>query len=224
MNTVEGIKLWHEGMKRVLGGTGSSGASGEVHPVTKFVFDFFTEDIRAILDPEAIAVEKAMAVGFTLFKPAKVGDKVIDGIKALDKIGDAVDDVKDTGKVNDKIKNTANTLDEGTVWENIKITQPMYEGTKIPESFELVVDSGKFRVHPNGTKHMIEYITRDATTHGIPINSQTLLSSFQSSIQNAVMEGIKYEEIMNMGNWELIFSKPRGDGLLPVIKYAVYRP
>ncbi|BBW98419.1 hypothetical protein GsuE55_32520 [Geobacillus subterraneus] len=71
---------------------------------------------------------------------------------------------------------------------------------------------------------MVEYIIRGATTHGMPINSQTLLSSFQSSVKNADKEGIKYEEIMTIGDWELIFSKPRGDGLLPVIKHAVYRP
>ncbi|MEC1179509.1 hypothetical protein P9B03_13505 [Metasolibacillus meyeri] len=115
-------------------------------------------------------------------------------------------------------------LDKGTVWGNIKITQPVYDGTKIPKSFELAVDGEKFWVHPNGTKHMVEYITRDATTHGMPINSQTLLTSFESSVKKAVNEGVKYEEIMNVGNWELIFSKPRGDGLLPVIKHAVYRP
>lgn len=121
-------------------------------------------------------------------------------------------------------KGTGNAFGDGTVWENIKITQPLYEGTKIPKSFELVADGKKFWVHPNGTKHMVEYITRDATTHGMPINSQTLLSSFQNSVKNAVKEGIKYEEIMNIDNWELIFSKPRGDGLLPVVKHAVYMP
>ncbi|MFD4491462.1 hypothetical protein [Lysinibacillus fusiformis] len=121
-------------------------------------------------------------------------------------------------------KGTGNVLDDGTVWGNIKITQPFYDGTKIPKSFELAVDGEKFWVHPNGTKHMVEYITRDATTHGMPVNSQTLLSSFESSVKKAVNEGVKYEEIMNVGNWELIFSKPRGDGLLPVIKHAVYRP
>lgn len=41
------------------------------------------------------------------------------------------------------------------MWENIKITQPLYGGTKIPKSFELAVDGGKFWVHPNGTKHAI---------------------------------------------------------------------
>lgn len=65
---------------------------------------------------------------------------------------------------------------------------------------------------------MVEYITKDPISHGMPINSQTLLSSFQNSVKGAVMQGIKYDEIMYVGNWELIFSKPRGDGLLPVIK------
>ncbi|MBD3861173.1 ribonuclease YeeF family protein [Bacillus sp. 28A-2] len=122
------------------------------------------------------------------------------------------------------VKSTVKSVDNGTVWKNIKITQPLYEGTKIPKSFELATAGEKFWVHPNGTKHMVEYITRDATTHGMPINSQTLLASFQSSVNNAVKQGIKYEEIMKIGNWELIFSKPRGDGLLPVIKHAVYMP
>ncbi len=114
--------------------------------------------------------------------------------------------------------------EDGTVWEYINITQPFYDGTKIPKSFELEADGEKFWVHPNGTKHMVEYITRDATSHGMPINSQTLLTSFHNSVKGAVKEGIKYEEIMNIGNWELIFSKPREDGLLPVIKHAVYMP
>jgi len=40
---------------------------------------------------------------------------------------------------------------------------------------------------------MVEYITRDATTHGMPINSQTLLSSFQNSVKNAVKRNISKE-------------------------------
>ncbi|AKA70504.1 hypothetical protein [Clostridium scatologenes] len=110
------------------------------------------------------------------------------------------------------------------MWGNIKITQSMYEGTKIPKSFEITADGERFWVHPNGTKHMVEYITKDPITHGMPINSQTLLSSFQRSVEGAVKQGVKYDEIMNEGNCELIFSKPRGNGLLPVIKHAVYKP
>ena len=130
----------------------------------------------------------------------------------VDEIGRYSDDViKGTGKATN------------TVWDNIKITQPMYKNTKIPKSFELAVGNKKFWVHPNGTKHMVEYVTR-STIHGMPMNSQTLLSSFQQSASKAVQQGVKYDEIMNIGNWELIFSKPRGGGLLPVIKHAVYRP
>ncbi|MEW9676882.1 LXG domain-containing protein [Lentibacillus sp. L22] len=117
-----------------------------------------------------------------------------------------------------------NNLGKATVWGDIKITQPLYKGTKIPKSFELTVDGDKFWVHPNGTKHMVEYITKDEATHGMPINSQTLLSSFQNSVKTVNKNGIVYDELINVGDWELIFSKPRGDKLQPVIKHAVYRP
>jgi toxin YxiD len=178
------------------------------NPVVAGVVDFFFGDFLTLADPEASLGEKALATTFILVKPAKVAELGYDLSKARK--------VKTGGK--------GNVLDNGTAWRNIKITQPFYEGTKIPKSFELAVGGEKFWVHPNGTKHMVEYITRNATTHGMPINSQTLLSSFQSSVKSAVQKGIKYEEIMNIGNWELIFSKPRGDGLLPVIKHAVYKP
>jgi hypothetical protein len=167
---------------------------------------------------------KALQSGNILGDVSSTGrtlDKIGDTTQVLDKAGDVA---KQVDRVEDVVKGTVRVLDDGTVWENIKITQSLYDGTKIPKSFELVADGEKFWVHPNGTKHMVEYITRDATTHGIPINSQTLLSSFQTSVKNAVKSGIKYEEIMKVGNWELIFSKPRGDGLLPVIKHAVYMP
>ena len=144
-------------------------------------------------------------------KTSKVDDvKIKDDIKELD------------GKI-EKVDEGAGKASE-TIWDNIKITQHMYDGTKIPKSFELTANGEKFWVHPNGTKHMLEYITRESMSHGMPINSQTLLSSFQNSVSDAVKQGVKYDEIMNVGNWELIFSKPRGNGLLPVIKHAVYRP
>ena len=30
-------------------------------------------------------------------------------------------------------------VSSGTVWDNIKATQPLYEGTQIPKSFEITV-------------------------------------------------------------------------------------
>ena len=162
---------------------------------------------------------------------------MIAGTKGIDKITKATKGLiinKKTPniKVADKVVNQAsNKIDDLSkissegVWDNIKITQPMYDGTKIPKSFELTTSTGeKFWVHPNGTKHMVEYIAKDPMSHGMPINSQVLLSSFQNSVSNAVKQGVKYNQIMNIGSWELIFSKPRGEGLLPVIKHAVYRP
>jgi len=132
---------------------------------------------------------------------------------------DDVARVDDVAKVDD-ITGVSKT---GTVWDDIKITQPIIENTKIPKSFELTANGEKFWVHPNATKHMVEYTTK-TTTHGMPMKSQTLLESFQGSVSGAVNKGIKYDEIMNVGNWELIFSKGRSGDLLPVIKHAVYRP
>ena len=71
---------------------------------------------------------------------------------------------------------------------------------------------------------MGEYIARNATSHGMPMNSQALLTSFQNAVNTAYAEGIRYEQIMKVGNWELIFSRPQTEGLLPVIKHALYRP
>ena len=199
-----------EGMRKVVGGNGSGSPDG-LAPIGMFAFDFYTEDLVTMFGNDSTVNERLAAAVFTFGKPIKIADTGLDLLKSGEK-------AKNTGK------GTGNVLDNGTVWGNIKITQPFYGGTKIPKSFELAVDGGQFWVHPNGTKHMVEYITRDATTHGMPINSQTLLSSFENSVKKAVNEGVKYDEIMNIGNWELIFSKPRGDGILPVIKHAVYRP
>lgn len=110
-----------------------------------------------------------------------------------------------------------------TVWDSIKATQPVYEGTQIPKSFEMVVGNQKFWVHPNASEHMFEYVTR-RLTHSININSQEIMTSFQGAVNKAVMQGIKYEERITIGNWEFIFSAPRGEGLLPVIKHAQYIP
>ncbi len=104
-------ELTYEGMRKVLGGNGPGTPDGlalyakSIGPSAKYVFDFFTEDIKTILDPEATAVEKAMAIGFTFFKPAKVVNKVVDAAgaaKNVAKVADAVNDVKSTGKAIDK--------------------------------------------------------------------------------------------------------------------------
>ncbi len=53
--------------------------------------------------------------------------------------------------------------------------------------------------------------------------TQNLLDDFAGALEAATKDGIKYDEIMNVGKWELKFSPPREDGLLPVIMHAVFK-
>lgn len=111
----------------------------------------------------------------------------------------------------------------GTVWDDIKPTQPLIEGTSVPKSFELNVNGEKFWVNPNGTKHIVEYSTRNLS-HGQKLTEQQLLTSLQASTAEAIATGYKYNVPIKSGNWEIIFSPPREIGQLPVIKHAQYMP
>lgn len=44
-----------------------------------------------------------------------------------------------------------------TLWGAIRATQPVWEGTAIPRSFELTTNAGRVWVHGNATKHFAEY-------------------------------------------------------------------
>lgn len=70
---------------------------------------------------------------------------------------------------------------------------------------------------------MPEFLTRNGLSHNSSINSQVMLSSFQYSVNHASLQGIKYGELMQVGNWELIFSKKNPGDVLPVVKHAVYK-
>jgi hypothetical protein len=111
----------------------------------------------------------------------------------------------------------------GAVWDVVKPTQAVRAGTAIPKSFEVAAGASRFWVHPNATKHMAEFIARNGPSHGMPMNSQAMLTSFQSSVEAAVRTGIKFGEPMQVGRWELIFSVGRSGDALPVIKHALYR-
>jgi|LSQX01.2.fsa_nt_gb RHS repeat-associated protein len=116
------------------------------------------------------------------------------------------------------------TSKTGTVYDNIKITQPVYEGTQIPKSFEITTANGqKMWVHPNATEHMFEYVTRNLN-HSRNINSQQMLSSFESALNQSVKNGVQFDKMIKVGNWEFKFAAPRGEGLLPVVKHAQYIP
>ena len=111
----------------------------------------------------------------------------------------------------------------GTVWDDIKPTQPNIEGTNIPKSFEVGADGKKYWVNPNATKHMAEYSTR-TLSHGQKMTEQQLLSSLQGAVGEAAKTGYTYNVPIKVGNWELIFSPARQAGQLPVIKHALYIP
>ena len=117
-----------------------------------------------------------------------------------------------------------------TIWSFIKQTQESREGTIIPKSFELQAGDYKYWVASNATKHMHEYSTRHL--YATPVDSsisptqsmteQILLSSFKSAVEEASKIGYTFEVPIKIGNWELIFSPAREEGLLTVIKHAVY--
>lgn len=111
------------------------------------------------------------------------------------------------------------------VWSGIKATQPVYQGTVIPRSFELTAGSTKVWVHGNGTKHLAEYanamLGRGISPNLVNVGTQVQLRSLQAAVQTAGRQGIHYEQVMRVGGWELIFSQARQAGQLPVLKHAL---
>jgi len=108
------------------------------------------------------------------------------------------------------------------VWEHIKPTDAPIPGTSIPKSFELATSEGRFWVHPNATKHMGEYLTRNGLSHGTSISSQAMLQSLQSAVEAAARQGVQSRRMMQVGRWELMFNQ-RKDDVLPVLMHALYR-
>jgi len=120
---------------------------------------------------------------------------------------------------------TVSEVGNGTVWNSIKMTDQMYNGTRIPKSFEIFTRRQKFWVHPNATKHMKEYLTEAiATTHSMPINSQAILTSFKAAMEEAIVKGFEYDKIFTIGCWEFKIGKARQQGLLPSIYHAMFNP
>lgn len=116
----------------------------------------------------------------------------------------------------------------GTIWDNIKPTQSMREGTQIPKSFSISIDGQEFWVNPNGTKHMYEYVTRNEQhigTFTMPISSQSMLTEFEAALKSALNKnGLKLDEMIHGGDWEFIIVPPREEGLNYVIKHSRYNP
>lgn len=56
------------------------------------------------------------------------------------------------------------------------------------------------------------------------LRTQTMvLESFEGAINLAVSQGIQYGQIIQSGNWQLIFGLPNQPGLFPSIIHAIYR-
>src|SRR5699024_5829749 len=188
---------------KVQGGNSrlSGTPDGFAGPATA-TFDYFSEDLFTMFDPNASMGEKMLASVFVLPTPAKF-------LKPLDDVAFGLKKGKSGNRANEAYKT-------GTVWDDIKPTQPNPGGTVIPKSFELHVNGERFWINPNGRKHMIEYSTRKLS-HGQKLTEQQLLTSLQAATKEAISKGYTYNVPIKTGNWELIFSPPREAGLLPVI-------
>lgn len=112
----------------------------------------------------------------------------------------------------------------GTVWNSIKPTQETYSNSTIPKSFTLNISDENFWIHPNATKHMVEYTQRNGVTFTTVVTEQQMLTSFKTAVDSLVSKGIEYGVKYQSGNWELMFSAPKDGGLYPVIYHALYIP
>ncbi len=116
------------------------------------------------------------------------------------------------------------------VWKAIKGTQPVYEGTLIPKSFELTAGSKKLWVAPNATDHFRElvqgYVKSRGSTQNAEKYTQFLMADFKNSVDQALRQvkipnspGMPRQQI-RIGNWDLVIGPPRQSGQLPVILHA----
>ena len=89
------------------------------------------------------------------------------------------------------------------------------------------LESGKsIWVAGNATEHIVEYAKMKAinyTPEAVNMASQEQLTSLYFAIEKAAVKGLEYDKMIHVGGWELIFSKPRAQGQLPVLKHALYK-
>lgn len=113
---------------------------------------------------------------------------------------------------------------EQIVWDSIKATQPVWEGTVIPRSFELAAGNVKVWVHGNATEHLAEYATamlkRGMSREAVSLGSQVQLASLQAAVREATALGVPLNKLVNAGGWELKFAQKASDNL-PVLIHAM---
>ncbi len=209
-------------------------------------FVLFTSSLKGFLDTFKATRQALNARKFlperakTLANPSEMvmteGAKILEtaereGIptthRALNTVENNKSMISECGSFGNAVKwKAAEEQAENTVWKSIKATDCMWQATRIPRSFELSVGNQKLWVHPNATEHMFDYVMKARPiSHNMPINSQSLLASFKASVEKATAQGIVYtKDPITIGSWELLFSPPRQEGLLPVIRHALYKP
>jgi hypothetical protein len=115
----------------------------------------------------------------------------------------------------------------GTVWDSIRATQPVYEGTVIPKSFELSTANGSVWVHGNATEHLAEFATanlaRGVSPELVNFGTQAQLTSLQAAVEQATANGVQYGRLLNVGGWELKFAAPQQADQLPVLIHALQK-
>ena len=120
----------------------------------------------------------------------------------------------------------AAVAETSTVWDDITPTQPNYQGSDLPRSFQLDAGGTKVWVHGNATEHMAEYLSgmasRGATQTQIELATQGQLASLQAAVAQAGEGGLQLNQLMNVDGWELKFGPPKAAGQLPTLFHALY--
>lgn len=116
---------------------------------------------------------------------------------------------------------------EEVVWDSIKATQPVWEGTVIPRSFELATGKLSVWVHGNATEHLAEYATamlnKGMSREAVNLGSQVQLASLQNAVREATAMGVPLNKLVNAAGWELKFSQKATDKL-PALIHAMPVP
>src|SRR5262249_16600556 len=126
----------------------------------------------------------------------------------------------------EKVAREFNLPENATVWTKIRGTQPVYEGTAIPGSFEMTTANGRVWVHGNATEHFAERAAglrqRGLSPEMVNFGTEAELTSFHAAVEEAMSGGVRYGERMTVNGWQLEFRPPRNPGELPTIIHARY--
>lgn len=114
----------------------------------------------------------------------------------------------------------------GTVWDDIGATQGSYPGSELPgpSNWQSGIRRYGFTETQRRKWRSICLVLRNsgATKAQIDSATQALLSSLQAAVSEASQGGLVYNQILDVGGWELKFGAPRYPGQVPALFHAVY--